>query len=503
MYVLTALLGLKVDAVSGFATLIWLPTGISLATLLLFGIRLWPAIFLGAVLANAWTGAALPVAVGIGIGNTLEALFAAVILRYLFGFDNSLERITDVIGLIVIGAFLSTMISATIGVVSLSYGGIVNSQTLPSTWVSWWIGDMVSNLVIAPLILVWAKIFRYLEFEKKKRVELVTAFSLLLITGFFVFGDTFGIKYSNVPITYLVFPPLIWIALRFGQVETVTGIFILSALALWTTVFGSSPFTQGKLSERLIQVQTFMAVVAATSMILSASLSERRKYEKFKDDLIAIVSHELKTPLTSIKLLTQLLAHHFRKKREIKSIRYLKKMDKQLNKFTRIINDLLDVSRLRNKKFGISKKYFILSKLIKDTVESMKLVSKHTFIIKSKQNSLKVFADKDRIEQVLINLLSNAIKYSPQGKKILVQVEKKKNVVVVSVSDEGIGISPYYYEKLFHPFFRIINPVVTNRTGFGIGLYISNEIVKQHGGKMWFVSKPDQGSTFYFSLPLS
>src|SRR5687768_12396537 len=160
------------DAVAGFATLVWPPTGLSLAALLIFGVGLWPGVLIGAFVANVVAGAPVGVAAGIGIGNTLEAVLAVYALRRIPGFQISLERLTDVIGLIVLAGGLSTMVSATIGVTSLYLGGVISAAQIGETWRAWWLGDLIADLLVAPILLVWASGRRKLG-ERKRQLEAV------------------------------------------------------------------------------------------------------------------------------------------------------------------------------------------------------------------------------------------------------------------------------------------------------------------------------------------
>ena len=148
-------LGLKLDAVAGFASLVWPPTGLALAGLLLWGLRLWPAVTAGALLVNLWQGAPVPVAIGIAAGNTMEAVIATVVLRRVDGDPLPLTRARFVVWLVTFAALVTTAVSATIGVGSLFLGGIVRPSQFGQTWLAWWVGDAVSDLIQAPLLLAW------------------------------------------------------------------------------------------------------------------------------------------------------------------------------------------------------------------------------------------------------------------------------------------------------------------------------------------------------------
>ena len=276
VYFLAARFGLGISPVSGFATLVWPPTGIALVALFIWGWRLWPGIFLAAFLVNLLTGAPILGALGIALGNTLEAVVGSLLLKK-FEFKSSLERLSDVLKLIGIAAVLSTAISATVGVTSLFLVGIVSVSSYLSTWTAWWVGDALGDLVVAPFLFIWLRGFR-LAVKIGKAFEHLIATAVLLITCFFVFVDV-GPIHSPSHI-YLIFPPLIWFAIRFGQRSVVLVNMIVSAIAIWGTVHGVGHFLSMEISDSLLQLQLFMGVFSVTIMVLAAVVAERKKAEQ-------------------------------------------------------------------------------------------------------------------------------------------------------------------------------------------------------------------------------
>ncbi len=232
-----------------------------------------------------------------------------------------------------------------------------------------------------------------------------------------------------------------------------------------------------------------------------ADITERELAEKRKDDFISIASHELKTPITSMKVFAQLLQKKVGKQNGQENLRLVLRMDDQLNRLTKLIEDLLDVSRIQANKLALHKEQFSLGELAKEVVENLQGVTAHKLII-DQQSRVKVSADRDRIGQVLTNLLTNAIKYSPDAKKVIVGVKSNSKEAVVSVEDFGIGISPKHQPQVFERFFRAEGLSEKTFPGLGIGLYFSAEVIKRHGGKIWVESEKGKGSTFYFSLPI-
>lgn len=271
VYFVTAKLGLLMDAVSGFATLVWAPTGIAIAALFLFGLRFWPGVALGALLVNYQTGAPVLVALGIALGNTLEAVLAVTILKRA-NFTGAFYRLSEALGFIAFAVIVSTTVSATIGVASLWLGGIVAEAAWLRTWLAWWVGDALGALIVAPFIITWVVAPR--PVVKAERVGEGAALALaLLATGWLVFGA--GSMAPQGPIAYIVFLPLLWAALRFGPVGTTTATFVLAAMAIWGTATGHGPFVRGTLSDSLFFLQLFIAVIAGTKLVVASVVAER------------------------------------------------------------------------------------------------------------------------------------------------------------------------------------------------------------------------------------
>ncbi|TMA10097.1 MAG: GAF domain-containing protein [Deltaproteobacteria bacterium] len=286
-YFVTGKLGLMIAPVNTFATLVWPPTGISLAALLLFGYKLWPAVMLGAFLVNLLTGAPVTVAVAIALGNTLEALLGSYLLQRFVGFRPSLERLRDALGLIAFAAPASTIVSATIGVSSLWLNGLIPSSAYALTWGTWWVGDMLGDLVVAPLLLTWTTRRRSGArhgTEFRGWAERVTIALCVIGIGTWIFGGILTFEEKNLPLTYLVFPPLLWAGLRFGPRGAATATFTISSIAIWGTLAGFGPFTRDTRIESLMLLQIFMAVVTTTSLILASVVSERHLSEQLARD---------------------------------------------------------------------------------------------------------------------------------------------------------------------------------------------------------------------------
>jgi PAS domain S-box-containing protein len=229
-----------------------------------------------------------------------------------------------------------------------------------------------------------------------------------------------------------------------------------------------------------------------------AELLQSKKLQERNDQFISTASHELKTPLTTIKAYSELtLAMCSDDQSDIKT--NLCKINQFTDKLTFLINDLLNVSKINFGKMTLSKTRIKFDSFLNETLEAIQKITTHRIIIE-RNDAVEIIADPVRLEQVVANIVSNAVKYSPGENKIVVRSIKKENELVCSFTDFGIGIAPEDLEKVFMRFFRA--DVYSYRfTGFGIGLFIAHEIISLHGGKMWAESEPGQGSCFYFSLP--
>jgi PAS domain S-box-containing protein len=274
IYFGAAKLGLAMAFVAEQVTAVWPPTGIALASLLLFGNRLWPGVALGAFVANATHNEPLLTAGGIAVGNTLEGLVGAYLLRRVVDFRNSLDRFRDVLGFVALAAGLSTLVSATIGTASLCLGGVEPWARFGPIWWVWWVGDAMGDLVVAPLLLVWAARPQS-DWQGRQVLEASGLFIALIAVSQIVFGDGLTKFLANYSLEYVVFPLVIWTAIRFGQPGTTLSTVVVSGIAIWNTQNGFGPFATGTANENLLLFQTFMGAVAVTGLALAAVTSER------------------------------------------------------------------------------------------------------------------------------------------------------------------------------------------------------------------------------------
>jgi PAS domain S-box-containing protein len=235
----------------------------------------------------------------------------------------------------------------------------------------------------------------------------------------------------------------------------------------------------------------------------NTDIDEQKQMQRQKDDFLGIASHELKTPVTSIKAYAQVLGAMLSNEGEEKKAQMVMKMDAQLNRLTNLIGDLLDVTKINSGRILFNKVWFDFNKAVEECVQDLQhTTNKHILVMDFKETG-KVYSDKERIGQVMTNLISNAVKYSPHSNRIIISTEREGNMVTVCVEDFGIGIPDDKKEKVFEQFYRVSGSKQHTFPGLGLGLYISNEIIRREGGRMWVNSTEGKGSTFCFSLPVT
>lgn len=238
---------------------------------------------------------------------------------------------------------------------------------------------------------------------------------------------------------------------------------------------------------------------------IARDITERKELERRKDDFIGIASHELKTPVTVLKGFAQILQRRFQNRDDAESLRFLTRMNTQLDKLTRLINELLDASKIQNGQLVYRMEKFDLLALVEEIIENVQAASRsHRILLETAtEGEICIYGDRDRIGQVIMNLLTNAIKYSRGADRVILRIMADGGRASLSVQDFGIGIDQVYHENIFERFYQV--PEIAEQTypGLGIGLYLSREIIRRHQGCLRVQSSRGEGSTFTFSLPLA
>ncbi|MDP9131701.1 MAG: MASE1 domain-containing protein, partial [Nitrospirota bacterium] len=494
-----------------------------------------PAIFLGAFVVNVTTAGSVATSLGIATGNTLEGLLGAFLVNHFANGRKVFAQQRDTLTFVLLAAVLSTIVSATFGVTSLSLGRYADWERYSAIWITWWLGDAVGVLIVTPAIVLWASGYA-INWSRSQFLEIGVSLTLLCLVALIVFQSGQAMTGSNYPLGFLILSILIWVAVRLGPRETATAILLCVGIAIWGTLRGSGPFVRGAPNETLLLLQAFMAVIAVTAMTLAVGVSERRRAEEALDQLnqtlerriqdrtstlqgtveqlqefdrlksafVSIVSHELRTPLTSIKGFAENLLQGLAGSLNEKQNYYLSRIQHNADRLTRMLNELLDLSKIEAGKMELRPALLSLQDLVADLLEGFQPLTQGKSIMTevfSMESIPQVRADRDKLYEVFANLLDNAIKFTPSGGCIQISAQVLDDrYVKVGVSDTGCGISEEHLLKIFDKFYRVQSGS-GHAAGAGLGLAIAKGLIELHGGTLAAESVPGKGTQFYFTLP--
>jgi signal transduction histidine kinase len=288
IYFISGKLGLKLAIVNSSATAVWPPTGIALAAFLIFGYEMWPAIFIGAFAVNLTTAGSVLTSMSIGAGNTLEGLVGAYLISKFAHGRNALASAEDVLKFAFLGGVVSTTIAATVGVVSLFAGGFVQSADRGQVWLTWWLGDMAGAILIAPCLILWSA-RPVLQRDRRETFHGAVAVFCLLLVGVILFCGFLPPRLQTYPLAFLCLPLVVWGAFHLRAHEASAAVIAFSGIAIWGTLHGIGGFVENKPNESLLLLQAFVGVVAMTSLVLSAAISQRNSDQetigRAKDEL--------------------------------------------------------------------------------------------------------------------------------------------------------------------------------------------------------------------------
>jgi signal transduction histidine kinase len=401
-------------------------------------------------------------------------------------------------------------------VTSLALAGFADWANYGAIWLTWWLGDATGDLLIAPLIILWS-IPSKRRWNRREAVEVGVLLLLLFLLSEMVFGGWLTISAKNYPIAFTCGPIVIWTAFRFTQRETASGIFILSAIAIWGTLHGFGPFVGETENQSLLALQSWTAVLTITAMALSAGMAERRRAEealqqqnaaveaanRTKDHFLAMLSHELRTPLTPVISALEALEIEPAQTREVKSALAMIRRNVELE--TQLIDDLLDFTRIAKDKLQLRFAPVDAHVAISDVVEMCRAEAESRKLevhLNLRANTHYVAADAAKFQQIIWNLLKNAIKFTPEDGEIAISSSNPSpEVLTISVRDTGIGMEPEVMQRIFDPFEQGNRSFERRFGGLGLGLAISKSLAQAHGGALTAQSDGrNRGSTFLLSM---
>ncbi len=516
IYFVAGYFSLKLAFVNPSASPVWPPAGIALVALLVFGYRVWPAIFVGAFFFNVATAGTILTSLGIAAGNTLEAVSGAWLVNRFAGGAQVFDRPQNVFKF-AIAALISTAVSPSFGVTSLALAGFAQWSTYWQIWFTWWLGDASGDLVVAPLLLLWSIPATQRKWNRAQAIEVSVLLLLLLALAEIVFGGWFPISAQNYPISFLCGPVVIWTAFRFTPRETATGIFILSGVAIWGTLHGFGPFGMRTENQSLLMLQSWTAALTITAMAIAAAISERnRAYaaveqqkeaveaaNRTKDNFLAMLSHELRTPLTpviaAIDALEADTSPSDLAKCSLSMIRRNVELESQL------IDDLLDLTRIAKDKLQLRFGSIDAHEVIENVVDICRAEAQERCLnlrVNLRAAAHHVLADAAKFQQIIWNLVKNAIKFTGENGDItILSTNPQSQTLAISIQDTGIGIEPEIMNRIFDPFEQGERSFQRRYGGLGLGLAISKSLTQAHGGTLTAKSDGrDHGSTFVLSM---
>jgi len=516
IYFVAGKLSLQLAFLHKSASPVWPPAGIALAALLVLGFRVWPALFVGAFLVNLTTLGNIWTSLGIASGNTLEALCGAWLVNRFAGGARVFDRPQDVFKF-ALAALIGTTVSPTFGVSSLAAGGFAQWSSYWPVWLTWWLGDASGVLVIAPLLLLWSVPATQRKWNQKQVLEVSVLLLLLVVLAETVFGGWLPISARNYPVSFICGPIVIWTAFRFTPRETATGIFILSAIAIWGTLNGFGPFILQSENQSLLMLQLWTAALTITAMAIAAAITERNRTQvaleqqkdaveaanRTKDNFLAMLSHELRTPLTPVMAALDTLeadgSRSSGSKNSLAMIRRNVELESQL------IDDLLDLTRIAKDKLQLRFGPLDSHEVINNVVEICRPEAQArnlTLQLNLRAGGHHVLGDAAKYQQIVWNLLKNAIKFTAENGEITISSSNPEpQLLAIAVHDTGIGIEPEVMNRIFDPFEQGERAFQRRYGGLGLGLAISKSLAQAHGGTLIARSEGhDRGSTFILTM---
>ena len=516
IYFVAGKLSLHLAFLNASASPVWPPAGIALAALLVLGFRVWPAIFLGAFFVNITTTPNILTSLGIASGNTLEAICGAWLVSRFAGGARVFDRPQDVFKF-ALAALISTTLAPTFGVSSLAIGGFAQWANYWPIWLTWWLGDASGVLVVAPLLILWSVRSSQRNWNRAQAIEVTILLLLLVALAETVFGGWFPISARNYPISFICGPIVIWTAFRFTQRETATGIFVLSAIAIWGTLHDFGPFIMQTKNQSLLMLQWWTAALTVTAMAIAAAIAERSRVQaaieqqkdaveaanRTKDNFLAMLSHELRTPLTPVMAALDTLDANGLGSTESKNSLAMIRRNVELE--SQLIDDLLDLTRIAKDKLQLRFGPLDAHEVINNVVEICRPEAQArnlTLHLNLRAGAHHVSGDAAKYQQIIWNLLKNAIKFTADNGEITISSSNPEpQLLAVAVHDTGIGIEPEIMNRIFDPFEQGERAFQRRYGGLGLGLAISKSLAQAHGGTLIARSEGrDRGSTFILTM---
>ncbi|HWH16575.1 MAG TPA: ATP-binding protein [Candidatus Paceibacterota bacterium] len=501
--------------------LLWPASGIALAGIILGGFSLWPAIFLASLVHQVLYGGPLLLTIALVLANTLQPVAAAWLLQKA-GFRGSFSSVRHTVAFILV-ATLATLIVPLAGTVAHMLSATPLPKEFSEAFMPWWIAQVVSAMVITPLLLRWLPSF---TFHRPRIILLESWLSMVTLGLIALFLYWTPVRdFAGIPVVYLILVPFLWIALRIGPRFMTLAIFLNATLALGGTAY--TVLGDGALADlgyALLQTQIFVIMLSYIFLLLVAIAEERkdtandlrenvrrledaieriRREDEAKSRFIATLAHELRNPLAPLMSSLEIMKLE---QPDRKTADMVDGMTEHLKTMRHLLNDLLDISRITREKLTIRKERTDLLGVAARSIRTVRPLldeRDHTLLTDFPDEAVLLEGDPVRLEQIFVNLLNNAAKYTEPGGTITFSIRVTGFEVLVTVQDTGIGMDERLLEHVFEPFYQIEQPGKL-LAGLGIGLSLTRNLVEMHGGRIEATSEGvGRGSTFIVRLPLT
>lgn len=524
IYVLAGLLSFAAMVNDGLASLIWAPSGISIAVLMVAGYRYWPSVFFGATLTSFWVADNILLSSIIGIGNTLEALLAVGLIRHFTPIEKLFDGIRTTAIFIVSASLIAPIPSALAGAIGMLAFDIIETDRLQTVIGVWWLGDAMGALTLTPVIYLIGQRIRkkentyidYFNASSPERIVIVCA-SLVLSTIIYAFPSD-----VTANLSYLPFLMVLWGALRLPQVYALLLSMMVSVIAIGGALAQAPTQSTLAVIDNLVYLYLFLATQTGTVLLVGALARDREKIteqlvdaqqiaeaaSEQKSLFLANISHEIRTPLNGIIGVTGIMLPDAQTNRQRKHLRIIQNSaDSLLN----LLNDLLDHARIEAGKLRIQRQTFYLPRLLNDVTGlfESQAEAKGLYLRTNIGGDLPkyVVSDDSRIRQILINIIGNALKFTNRG-GISVSIfrateSNQPSKVTISIEDTGIGIAGDAQSRIFDAFTQADNSTSRLYGGSGLGLTISKQLAEQLGGSIALTSSPGIGTRIDLTLPLT
>ncbi len=491
-----------------FPAPIWLPASVAMVAALAGGLGAAPGIYAGAFIANfVLFDPPVAEAAAIAATNTAGPLLGAALLRRWHPRKGLFDSFAGVVAFLASTTLVAPAITALGGAAALTIGKPFNGAVFYEIWLGWWLSDSGGTLFLAAAAILW------LGLEKNQRgpAEPLAPRELVVWTTVAVFAVLLfltrelpgaAIKWA---FPFLLVVPIAWVALRMSLRAALTLVSFVAIIASAGTVAGVGPFQTGA-GNSLQLVGVLVVLLAMTVLTIVALVAERRSAEtasKVKSMFLATASHELRTPLNTIIGLSSLMGEG-RAPPAGKVAEYARDIERSGEHLLGLIDDLLDLSKIEAGRFDLRESAFDVDELLQSSLSfvAAQARKREIALVADGTKSLRVFADRKALLQVLLNLLSNAIKFTPAGGNVGIAASREPDGgLAITVRDDGIGIDAAALERVFTPFERVRAGDARDVPGTGLGLAIARGLIELHGGKLAIESEPGRGTRITLRLP--